>query len=118
MEQKYYEQPPAPSSGQASAPEKRVYAPLQRLMLLFALALGGIAAFWWFGEAGAFFSSTVREFVPAYAVFWAVYAAGFCAANPKRALRPSSLFLLAATALLFCVTPYTRRRKHRCSTCS
>ncbi len=101
MEQKYYEQPPTPSSSQASAPEKRVYAPLQRLMLLFALTLGGIAAFWWFGEAGAFFSGTVRAFVPAYAVFWAVYAAGFCAANPKRALRPSSLFLLAATALLF-----------------
>ena len=101
MEEKYYEQPPAPPSGEAAAPEKRLYTPVQRLLLLFTLVLGGIVAFWWFGDAGAFFSSTIREFIPAYAVFWAVYAAGFCAANPKRALRPSSLFLLAATALLF-----------------
>lgn len=98
MEEKYYEQPPAPPSGEAAAPEKRVYTPMQRLLLLFALVLGGIVAFWWFGDAGP---NTVHEFIPAYAVFWAVYAAGFCAANPKRALRPSSLFLLAATALLF-----------------
>ena len=99
MEQQYYEPPRAEAAGETPAPEKRVYSPLQRWLLAFTLVLGAIVAFSWFGEGSVF--QTIRDFAPAYAAFWAVYAVAFCIANPKRARRPASLFLLSAAALLF-----------------
>ncbi len=97
MERNYYEEPRAVA--ESAVREKHAYTGPQRWLLAPAAALGAIVAWWWFGQSAAF--PTVHSFVPAYAVFWAVYAAAFCAANPRRAKRPASIFLLAAAALLF-----------------
>ena len=96
----YYEQPIPGQGGQpAPAPEKRVYTAKQRLLLLPALLMGCVVAWWWFGKGVDF--PNIRSFIPAYGAFWGIYAIAFCALDPQRAKRPMSLFLLAATALLF-----------------
>lgn len=82
-------------------PEKHVYTLPEKLALAFSLALGVIVCFVWFGKDADYLAREIRCFIPVYALFWGVYAAGFCLFNRERAKRPASLFLLAAAALLF-----------------
>lgn len=82
-------------------PEKHVYTLWEKLALVFALALGTVFSFVWFGKDADYLSREIRFFIPVYALFWGIYAAGFCLFNRERAKRPASVFLLAAAALLF-----------------
>ncbi|MBE5784418.1 MAG: DUF4173 domain-containing protein [Clostridiales bacterium] len=82
-------------------PEKHVYTLPEKLALAFAFALGIIVCWIWFGENSDYLTHELRRFIPVYALFWGVYAAGFCLFNRDRAKHPASLFLLAAAALLF-----------------
>ena len=96
MERNYYEQAAALGGEKR---EKRTYTKVQRLLIPFAFALGVIVAWVWFGGYAQF--DTIHAFIPAYAAFWGVYVAASCIADPRRARRPASLFLLGAVVLLF-----------------
>lgn len=81
-------------------PEKHRYTLQEKLALAFSFALGITVCFLWFGKNSERITATVHSFIPFYALFWGIYAAGFCLFNRERAKRPASVFLLLSAGLL------------------
>lgn len=85
---------------QLPGPEKPRPALQEKLALAFSFALGITVCFVWFGKNMERITATVHSFIPFYALFWGIYAAGFCLFNRERAKRPASVFLLLSAGLL------------------
>lgn len=76
--------------------ERRIYTAKQKLLLAVTLAMGIVLAVLLLDDYG-----TTRDFALPYALFWAIYLAGYYIAVPEAKANKAGWFLIGAIALLF-----------------